>query len=211
VGNWYEVTNGIATKYYYFGAQRVAMQTSAGVTYLHGDHLGSTSVASNGTTGALVSRQTYYAFDGVRTTEGALPTDYTFTGQKNDAASALMFYNARYYDTNIGRFTQADTIVPNIYNPQSLNRYAYVVNNPVKYVDPTGHDGKEYIPLPDWDDGSFEPADFTFEVKPPSVSRKESEIELPVKTWTLVVHGAFQFFTTDFEQHKGITAATPPL
>ncbi|MBI5653894.1 MAG: hypothetical protein HZC40_26115 [Chloroflexi bacterium] len=139
VGNWYEVTSGIATKYYYFGSQRVAMKVGATVTYLHGDHLGSTSVASNGTTGALVSRQTYYAFGAVRTTEGTLPTDYTFTGQKNDASSALMFYNARYYDTAIGRFTQADTIVPNLYNPQSLNRYAYVLNNPVKYTDPTGN------------------------------------------------------------------------
>jgi RHS repeat-associated protein len=139
VGNWYEVTNNVATKYYYFGAQRVAMKQGSAVTYLHGDHLGSTSVASNAS-GALVSRQTYYAFGAVRTTEGTLPTDYTFTGQKNDAASALMFYNARYYDPGIGRFTQADTIVPDPGNPQTLNRYAYTLNNPLKYIDPSGHD-----------------------------------------------------------------------
>jgi len=138
VGNWYEVTNGIATKYYYFGAQRVAMKQGTTLTYLHGDHLGSTSVASNAS-GGLVSRQTYYAFGGVRTTEGTLPTDYTFTGQKNDTSSALMFYNARYYDANIGRFVQADPIVAAPFNPQSLNRFAYVLNNPVKYTDPTGH------------------------------------------------------------------------
>ena len=142
VGNWYEVTNSAATKYYYFGAQRVAMRTSAGVTYLHGDHLGSTSVACNGTTGALVSRQTYYAFGGLRSYDVAqitTVTDYTFTGQKNDAASALMFYNARYYDANIGRFVQADPIVAAPFNPQSLNRFAYVLNNPVRYTDPTGY------------------------------------------------------------------------
>jgi RHS repeat-associated protein len=139
IGNWYEVTNNVATKYYYFGAQRVAMKQGSAVTYLHGDHLSSTSVASNAS-GALVSRQSYYAFGAVRTTEGTLPTDYTFTGQKNDAASALMFYNARYYDANIGRFTQADTMVPNPLNPQTLNRYAYTLNNPLKYIDPSGHD-----------------------------------------------------------------------
>jgi hypothetical protein len=50
-----------------------------------------------------------------------------------------MFYNARYYDTTLGRFTQPDTIVPNPLNPQSLNRFAYVLNNPLKYTDPTGH------------------------------------------------------------------------
>ncbi|MBI5650983.1 MAG: hypothetical protein HZC40_11155 [Chloroflexi bacterium] len=89
IGNWYEVTNGVAAKYYYFGAQRVAMKQGSVVTYLHGDHLGSTSVASNGATGALVSRQTHvaYAFGAVRTSEAALPTDYTFTGQKNDAGN----------------------------------------------------------------------------------------------------------------------------
>jgi RHS repeat-associated protein len=132
-----------------FGAQRVAMKQASTLTFLHGDHLGSTSVASNGTTGALVSRQTYYAFGGVRTTEGTLPTDYTFTGQKNDASSALMFYNARYYDTAIGRFTQADTIVPDPGNPQTLNRYAYTLNNPLKYIDPSGHD---ITIVPGWND-----------------------------------------------------------
>ena len=81
VGNWYEVTNGVVTKYYYFGAQRVAMKQNGVVKYLHGDHLGSTSVASTDT-GAFHSRQTYYAFGVPRTTEGTLPTDYTFTGQK---------------------------------------------------------------------------------------------------------------------------------
>jgi hypothetical protein len=53
-----------------------------------------------------------------------------------------MFYNARYYDPGIGRFTQVDTIVPNMFNPQSLNRYTYVLNNPVKYIDPSGYAAK---------------------------------------------------------------------
>ncbi len=66
-------------------------------------------------------------------------TDYGFTGQKLDASDGLMYYGARYYDAALGRFISADTIVPNPANPQSLNRYAYVLNNPVKYVDPSGH------------------------------------------------------------------------
>jgi hypothetical protein len=48
-------------------------------------------------------------------------------------------FDARYYDATIGRFTQPDSIIPNIYNPQYLNRYSYVRNNPVRYTDPTGH------------------------------------------------------------------------
>ncbi len=48
-------------------------------------------------------------------------------------------YNARWYDGKLGRFVSADTIVPGPGNPQSFNRYAYVLNNPLKYVDPSGH------------------------------------------------------------------------
>lgn len=119
----------------YIGGKRVAMRTSAGVTYLHSDHLGSTSVTS----GAQPSSQTYYPYGAVRS--GTLPTDYTFTGQRADASDGLMYYGARYYDAGLGRFTQPDTLVPNPLNPQDLNRYAYVRNNPVKYTDPTGHNG----------------------------------------------------------------------
>jgi RHS repeat-associated protein len=89
---------------------------------------------------SFYSRQTYFPYGASRTTEGsALPTDNTFTGQKSDDSTGLMFYGARYYDTTLGRFTQPDTIVPNPLNPQSLNRFAYVLNNPLKYTDPTGH------------------------------------------------------------------------
>jgi Restriction endonuclease fold toxin 7 len=42
-------------------------------------------------------------------------------------------------DPYVHRFTQPDSLVPNLYSPQSLNRYGYVVNNPVRYNDPTGH------------------------------------------------------------------------
>ncbi|MBI4790951.1 MAG: hypothetical protein HY782_28305, partial [Chloroflexi bacterium] len=135
VGNWYEVTNGAVTKYYYFGGQRVAMRTSAGVTYLHSDHLGSTSVTS----GASASTQTYYPYGAVRSTTGTLPTDYTFTGQKRDNEAGLHYYGARYYERTLSRFIQPDTVIPDFYNPQSLNRYAYALNNPVSYVDPSGH------------------------------------------------------------------------
>lgn len=51
----------------------------------------------------------------------------------------LYYYNARWYDPTIGRFLQADTIVPGPTNPQAFNRYSYVSNNPVNYTDPSGH------------------------------------------------------------------------
>ncbi len=49
--------------------------------------------------------------------------------------------NGRVYDPTIGRFLSADTIIPYMYNTQSFNRYSYVRNNPLKYIDPSGHWG----------------------------------------------------------------------
>ena len=70
---------------------------------------------------------------------GTSPTDYTFTGQRWDSGLGLLDYRARFYDPVLGRFVSADTLVPEPGNPQDLNRYAYVRNNPLRYTDPTGH------------------------------------------------------------------------
>jgi hypothetical protein len=58
-----------------------------------------------------------------------------------------MYYRARYYAQGLGRFISADTMVPDSSNPPSLNRFSYTRNNPLKYIDPTGHretDGCDY-------------------------------------------------------------------
>jgi RHS repeat-associated protein len=78
----------------------------------------------------------YYPFGGARS--GSVPTDKLFTGQRLDD-TGLYYYGARYYDAGIGRFISADTIIPNPANPQAFNRYSYCLNNPLKYVDPSGH------------------------------------------------------------------------
>jgi len=70
---------------------------------------------------------------------GSTP-DRAYTGQTSDhAETGFYHYNARYYDPEIHRFISADTIIPNPANPQTLNRYSYVGNNPATYTDPTGH------------------------------------------------------------------------
>jgi RHS repeat-associated protein len=66
-------------------------------------------------------------------------SDYTFTGQRAERGLGLMDYQARYYDSYLNRFISADTIVAEPGNPQSLNRYSYVNNSPLRFNDPTGH------------------------------------------------------------------------
>ncbi len=62
---------------------------------------------------------------------------------------------ARRYDPVLGRFIQPDTIVPDPGDPQSLNRYSYVNNNPVRYTDPSGHFSEDeimkYLHADNWD------------------------------------------------------------
>ncbi|MCY9697918.1 RHS repeat-associated core domain-containing protein, partial [Paenibacillus alginolyticus] len=56
-----------------------------------------------------------------------------------DSKASLMDYSARWYSPKVGRFTTEDTYAGVAYVPQTLNRYAYTLNNPVNYTDPTGH------------------------------------------------------------------------
>ncbi len=74
-----------------------------------------------------------------RFTSGTTPTTMRYTGQRQESSLGLYFYNARWYDPALGRFISADTIVPEPGNPQSLNRYSYVLNSPLRYTDPSGH------------------------------------------------------------------------
>ena len=68
-----------------------------------------------------------------------LDPSHKFTGQILDDSTELYYYGARYYDPTIRRFITPDTIVQSPYDPQSLNRYAYVRNNPLIYTDPSGN------------------------------------------------------------------------
>jgi ribonuclease T1 len=68
-----------------------------------------------------------------------VPTNYQYTGQYNNTELGLYYYGARWYDPYLNRWVQPDIIIPNLFNPQNLDRYTYVANNPVRYSDPTGH------------------------------------------------------------------------
>ena len=68
-----------------------------------------------------------------------VPTDYRFTGQRIESELGLYHMGARFYAPALGRWISADTLVPDPGSGQSFNRYAYVRNSPLKFVDPTGH------------------------------------------------------------------------
>ncbi len=115
------------------------------IHYLFSDHLGSSSVVAdhNGNYTNPDDRAQYMPFGEMR---GSTPTylndvtDRGFTGHKENYYIKLLYANARYYLPSVGRFISADTIVPNPVNPQSLNRYSWVNNRPLNFVDPSGHE-----------------------------------------------------------------------
>jgi RHS repeat-associated protein len=124
---------------------RAAPSTTFSPTTAILDGLRSTAITANGDGTAEVSELRYFPHGKTRYTSGTTPTHRRFTGQIEDATIGLYFYNARYYDPALGRFVQADTIVPEPGNPQDLNRYSYVRNNALRYVDPMGFFSEEEI------------------------------------------------------------------
>lgn len=112
--------------------------TSVNTLYYHPDHLGSTSLVTN-SAGNKVQELLYAPFGETYSSSGSSPLRHKYTGQEEDPEIGLYYYNARYYDPALGRFISPDSIVPSAMDPQSLNRYAYVRNNPLVLTDPDGH------------------------------------------------------------------------
>lgn len=103
--------------------------------YHHADHLGgvlAVTTPSGATLGAPVSYEPW----GRLASGGALATRFGFHG--NRAAAGLYDYGVRWYDPQIGRFLQPDPVIADPLDPQQLSPYAYVRNDPVNRVDPTG-------------------------------------------------------------------------
>jgi RHS repeat-associated protein len=140
IGEAFEWSGSTATmkKYYYAGGTRLAVRIGSTLNWLLGDHLGSTNITANSSaiqTGKLL----YKPWGEERFSSGTTPTSFKFTGQRQESSLGLYYYGARWYDPYLNRWTQPDTIVPDPYNPQDWDRYSYVRNNPIKYIDPTGY------------------------------------------------------------------------
>ncbi len=114
------------------------MRIDGSVYYVLKDRLGS-AYATTDASGNVVGEMRYYAFGETRLSTGTMFTDRLYTGQRQIAELGIYHFNARFYSPTLGRFLSADTVMSGFANPQSLNRFAYVANNPLRYTDPTGH------------------------------------------------------------------------
>ena len=147
------------TEFVFFNGQRIARRDPSGtVYYFFSDHLGSSRLVTN-SGGTVVEDSDFYPFGMERVVLDTLNNNYKFTGQEFDPEINQYYFIARHYDPLRGRFFQPDeftggpvelfaemaaanpTFYADLVNPQSLNKYTYVYNNPMKYVDPDGHAG----------------------------------------------------------------------
>ncbi len=90
--------------------------------------------------GEVVQTYEYDSFGNMKHHGNKVKQPYTFTGREWDKEIGLYYYRARYYDPDVGRFISEDPIG---FAGGDVNLYAYVVNNPVNWVDPWGLKWKE--------------------------------------------------------------------
>ncbi len=83
----------------------------------------------------VVAESRHHPYGVERWRSGTFPTDYRYTGQRQEKGLGLYRMGARWYS----RWLSADTLVPGAWEPQALNRYSYVLGNPLRYIDPSGH------------------------------------------------------------------------
>ena len=133
-----EYVNGALSKeYVYAGSTLLATHAGANTTYSYPDHLSARVEANQN--GTITRTFGNYPF-GETWYETGTASKWKFTSYERDSESGLDYAIFRYHSTNLGRFMSPDPLAGNIGNPQSLNRYSYVLNDPVNLVDPLGLD-----------------------------------------------------------------------
>jgi RHS repeat-associated protein len=122
---------------YLYGLDLISLSNSANSKfYYHTDGLGSTTAITN-SSGSVVKTYQYDVFGAIRAQTGTQPNEFTFTGEQVDG-SGLQYLRARFYDNATGRFLGRDPLPGASTESQSLNRYPYVLNDPVNLTDPLG-------------------------------------------------------------------------
>jgi RHS repeat-associated protein len=148
--------NDTGTAMYVYGpsgriAKKITINNETTTSYYVTDHLRSTRLITDETGNPLTS-VAFYPFGNPNNYTG-FTQSYLFAGKEQDA-TGLYYFNARYYDPEIGRFITRDpyswlpddprlsgtsgTITKWLINPQRFDRYTYAQNNPLRYTDPTG-------------------------------------------------------------------------
>ena len=135
--------------YTYANGERVSVEDLGQVEgkpnnplYYLSDALGSTIAITNMNAGIIDSNRfgPYgEAISPVAKNARLTNSPWGFTGESHDIEGGLIYLRARYYEPETGRFLNEDSYEGQVNNPLTLNRYIYCGNNPILYIDPSGH------------------------------------------------------------------------
>ncbi|TGK15106.1 RHS repeat-associated core domain-containing protein [Leptospira stimsonii] len=119
----------------------------SGMIFFHPDHLGSITMITDGQGNRVAGGEmggasliSYKPYGEINRNDSQGPDifRYKYTGQEEDRETGLYYYNSRFYDPLIGRFTQADSVFDTS-RPMAMDLYMYTEGNPVRWRDPSGH------------------------------------------------------------------------
>ena len=133
-----DASGNIMNEYVYFAGRRVARRDSGGnVYYSFGGLRASDRVITN-STGTVCYDSDFYPFGDSRVHTNNCPQNTKYAGMEQDSETGFYHTQFRQYYTVWGRWLSPDPLGGDVTNPQSLNRYAYVTNNPTNFIDPLG-------------------------------------------------------------------------
>lgn len=122
--------------YVYHNGALVAQNINGSVLYVAPDPKGTTSVVTNAN-GTILERDEYSPYGSPLNNS---VVRYGYEGKEADSLVGDTDFHARKYRPDLGIFSSPDALLPNVYDPQQLNRYSFERNSPYGHTDPTGHD-----------------------------------------------------------------------
>jgi RHS repeat-associated protein len=134
-----DLSGSTVSEYVFIAGRRIVRIDGSGNVFFY-------NVDQVGTTRTITDYQGNICYDADFTPYGqeivqhvnTCPQNYKFTGYERDPETGLDYAFARYYSSSLARFLSPDPLGGSVTDPQSLNRYSYVLNNPVGLVDPLG-------------------------------------------------------------------------
>ncbi len=123
---------------YVYGSSKISQSCNGETQFYLYDSLGRNVCVLINFSGEMLNNYEYDSFGNVLLENRGIKNVYKYCGEQFDEETGLIYLRNRYYDPEIGRFISKDKNFGNLYNPQTLNSYNYVENNPINFVDPLG-------------------------------------------------------------------------
>lgn len=136
IDKYSEIRGSQLIKYVHNGLNRIAQIKEDTTFFLH-DHLGTTSISLNKKARVLEQIASYPYGQTRKANRSDFKADYTFTGKEKDQESEHHYFDARYYNSSLGRFLSVDAMAE---KHAAWSPYNYALNNPMLYIDPDGND-----------------------------------------------------------------------